>query len=327
MRSRTFGQTDLATSEIAFGTWALGSTWWGETDDPDRLIARALELGVTFFDTGDAYAQGRNEELVGRALAAAQRDSIQISTKFGYVLDEHRREHAEGERPQDFSPRHARRALEASLGRLRTDHVDLYQLHNPRMGAVQRDDLFAELEALRDEGKLRHYGVALGPAIGWREEGLLALETRPISALQTVYNMLEQDPGNDFLEAARRTGAGVMARVPTSSGLLEDRYTAETTFGPTDHRRHRPREWLVEGLQKIERLRFLVIEGERTMTQAALKWILQQPGIANVVPTVTSLAELEEFAGASQAPDLTDDELERVRELYARSFDVEPARA
>src|SRR5207247_1316738 len=130
-----------------------------------------------------------------------------------------------GERPQNWSPEHARRALEASLRRLRTDRVDLYQLHNPRMDAVERDDLFAELEALRDEGKIRHYGVALGPAIGWREEGLRALETREITSLQTVYNLLEQEPGSDFLEAAERSGAGVMARVPTSSGLLEDKYT------------------------------------------------------------------------------------------------------
>ena len=327
MRQRLFGTTGLETSEIAFGTWALGSNWWGETDDPDRLIGRALELGITFFDTGDAYAQGRNEELVGRALAGADRDSVQIATKFGYVLDEGRQVHSEGERPSDWSPEHVRRALDASLRRLGTDHVDLLQLHNPRMEAIARDDLFAELEALRDEGKLRHFGVALGPAIGWRAEGVHALETRGIAALQTVYNLLEQEPGSVLLSNAERTGAGIMARVPTSSGLLEDKYTLDTTFGPTDHRRHRPRSWLVEGLQKIDRLRFLVIEGERTMTQAALRFILAQPGMASVVPTVTSFAELEEFAAASEAPDLTDDELARVQELYARGFDVEPAAA
>ena len=326
MRRRTFGNTDLVTSEIAFGTWALGSNWWGETDDPDRLIGRALELGITFFDTGDAYAQGRNEELVGRALAGADRDAIQISTKFGYVLDEGRRVHSEGERPSDWSPDHARRALEASLRRLDVEFVDLYQLHNPRMEAIARDELFAELETLRDEGKLRHFGIALGPAIGWRDEGVRALETHDVAALQTVYNLLEQSPGAELLETAQRTGAGIMARVPTSSGLLEDKYTPETTFGPTDHRRHRPRSWLIEGLQKIDRLRFLVIEGERTMTQASLKFVLAQPGMANVVPTVTSFAELEEFGATAHAPDLTDEELERVQELYARDFDVEPAR-
>jgi aryl-alcohol dehydrogenase-like predicted oxidoreductase len=327
MRQRNFGTTDLTASEIAFGTWALGSTWWGETDDADRLIGRALELGVTFFDTGNVYGQGKNEEMVGRALAGADRDSIQISTKFGYVLDSGRQEHSEGERPHDWSPAHVRESLEGSLRRLGTDYVDLYQLHNPRMDAIEDDDLFAVLDALRDEGKIRHYGIALGPAIGWRDEGVLALERRDIAALQTVYNLLEQDPGADFLATAERTGAGIMARVPTSSGLLEDKYTLDTEFGPGDHRRHRPRSWLVEGLQKIDQLRFLVIEGERSMTQAALKFILAQPQMACVIPTIGTLAELEEFAGAAQAPDLTDDELARVQELYARNFDVEPAAA
>jgi aryl-alcohol dehydrogenase-like predicted oxidoreductase len=325
MRQREFGTTGLHASEIAFGTWALGSDWWGKTDDPDRLIGRALELGITFFDTGDAYGQGANEEIVGKALAAADRDSIQISTKFGYVLDSDRHQHSEGERPQDWSPQHAREALEASLRRLGTDHVDLLQLHNPRMDAIENDELFAELETLQREGKLRHFGVALGPAIGWREEGLRALDTRPVAALQTVYNLLEQEPGSAFLEAAKRRGAGVMARVPTSSGLLEDKYTPETTFSGSDHRRHRPREWLTEGLKKIDQLRFLVVPGERTMAQAALRFILAQPAMACVIPTITSMAELEEFARAADAPELTAEELQRIGELYGARFGLEPA--
>ena len=327
MRQRRFGDTDLHASEIAFGTWALGSDWWGKTDEPDRLIGRALELGVTFFDTGDAYGQGANEEIVGRALRQADRDSIQISTKFGYVLDSDRQQHSEGERPQDWSPEHARAALEASLRRLGTDHVDLYQLHNPRMDAIERDDLFAELDALREEGKLREYGVALGPAIGWREEGLHAFAARDIAALQTVYNLLEQEPGSDFLAASEQHGGAVMARVPTSSGLLEDKYTLDTTFSGSDHRRHRPRQWLVDGLKKIDQLRFLVIEGERTMAQAALRFILQRPRMACVIPTITSMAELEEFAGAADAPELTADELARVDALYRSGFGLEPAAA
>jgi len=325
MHQRRFGGTDLTTSEIAFGSWALGSDWWGETDDPERLIGRALELGVTFFDTGDAYGQGANEEIVGRALASAARDSVQIATKFGYVLDSERRRHAEGERPQDFSPEHARAALESSLRRLGTDYVDLYQLHNPRMTAIESDELFAELEALRGEGKVRAYGVALGPAIGWRDEGLAAFRTRAVASVQTVYNLLEQDPGADFLSAASDAGTGVMARVPTSSGLLEDKYTLATTFTGNDHRRHRKREWLVQGLEKVERLRFLVIPGERSMTQAALQFVLAQDAMACVVPTVTTVAELEEFAGAATAPPLTTGELDRIADLHATGFELEPA--
>ena len=329
MRARRFGDTDLEASEIGFGTWALGSTWWGEVSESDgeRLLLEALELGITFFETGDAYGQGANEELVGRALGR-HRDRIQLSTKFGYVLDSEREQHSEGERPQRWDEPFIRAALEGSLRRLATDHVDLYQLHNPRMSAIESDECFAALEALRAEGKIRHYGVALGPAIGWREEGLAAITRRDVASVQTVYNLLEQDPGRDLMAGAAEHGVGVMARVPTSSGLLDDNLTLETTFGPGDHRRHRPREWLVEGLQKIDRIRFLCDpESGRTMAQAALRFILAQPQMAVVIPTITNEAELREYAGAAGVPDLTPDELARLADLYERNFDVEPVSA
>jgi aryl-alcohol dehydrogenase-like predicted oxidoreductase len=329
VRTRRFGETGLEASEIGFGTWALGSSWWGEVSESagERLLLEALDLGITFFDTGDAYGQGANEELVGRVLAP-HRDRIQLSTKFGYVLEEGRQEHSEGERPQRWDGPFVREALELSLRRLGTDHVDLYQLHNPRMDAIDSDECFATLEELRAEGKLRHYGVALGPAIGWREEGLRAIERREVASVQTVYNLLEQDPGRDLMAAAAERGVGVMARVPTSSGLLDDSLTPETTFGPGDHRRHRPREWLVEGLQKIDRIRFLCgPETGRTMAQAALRFILAQPQMSVVIPTITNEAELQEYAGAAGVPDLTDDELARVEDLYERNFDVEPVSA
>jgi aryl-alcohol dehydrogenase-like predicted oxidoreductase len=329
MRTRTFGDTDLSCSEIGFGTWALGSTWWGKITRGEgvNLIERALDLGITFFDTGDVYGSGANEEIVGKALAEVPREQIQISTKFGYVIEGGRTEHSQGERPQDWGAEHVRAALQASLGRLGTDYVDLYQLHNPRMDAVERDDLFEELERLRDEGLLRHYGVALGPAIGWRDEGLRAIDTRRITSVQTVYNLLEQDPGRDFLEAAAERGIGVLARVPTSSGLLEDKYTLETTFPAHDHRSHRPREWLVEGLQKVERLRFLCEQHDLTMAQAALKFILAQDAIACVLPTVTTVEELEDWAATSDKADLNAGDLDRIAELYERNFDVEPVSA
>ncbi len=146
--------------------------------------------------------------------------------------------------------------------------------------------------------------------------------------MQTVYNLLEQDPGRDFMAAAAERGVGVIARVPTSSGLLDDNLTPETSFGPGDHRRHRPREWLVEGLEKIERIRFLCEpETGRTMAQAALRFILAQAQMTVVIPTITNQAELREYAGAAAVPDLTDEELARVAELYDRNFDVEPVSA
>jgi aryl-alcohol dehydrogenase-like predicted oxidoreductase len=328
VRKRRFGDTDLEASEIGFGTWALGSTWWGDVSEQagERLLLEALDLGITFFETGDAYGQGTNEELVGRVLGP-HRDRIQLSTKFGYVLAEGRQEHSEGERPQRWDGPSVRRALEASLKRLGTDHLDLYQLHNPRLDAIDTDECFATLDQLQTEGKIARYGVALGPAIGWREEGLRAISTRQIASVQTVYNLLEQDPGRDFMVAAADHGVGVIARVPTSSGLLDGTLTLDTTFGPGDHRRHRPREWLVEGLEKIERIRFLCgPETGRTMAQAALRFILAQPQMTVVIPTITNQAELREYAGAEEVPDLTEDELARVAELYNRNFDVDAGR-
>jgi len=325
VRTRRFGDTDLEASEIGFGTWALGSTWWGDVSESSgaRLLEQALDLGITFFETGDAYGQGANEELVGRVLAR-HRDEIQLSTKFGYVLDSDREQHSEGERPQRWDGAFVREALEGSLRRLGTDRVDLYQLHNPRMDAIEADDCFAALEELRSEGKIRHYGVALGPAIGWREEGLRAIAARDIASIQTVYNLFEQDPGRDLMAGAAEHGVGVMARVPTSSGLLDGNLTPDTTFGPGDHRRHRPREWLVEGLQKIDRIRFLCgPDAGRTMAQASLRFILAQPQMAVVIPTITNEAELREYAGATDVPELSTEELAQLDDLYARNFDVE----
>jgi aryl-alcohol dehydrogenase-like predicted oxidoreductase len=328
VRTRRFADTGLEASEIGFGTWALGSSWWGDVSEGEgeRLLLRALELGITFFDTGDAYGRGANEELVGRVLGR-HRDRIQLATKFGYEIGAGRRDHSEGERPQRWDAPFVRERLEASLRRLGTDRVDLYQLHNPRIDAIESDETFGALEQLKAEGKLRHYGVALGPAIGWRDEGLRALETREVASVQTVYNLLEQEPGRELIAAGERAGAGVMARVPTSSGLLDDVLTPETTFPEGDHRRHRPREWLVEGLQKIERIRFLCTDGaERTMAQAALRFILDS-GATTVIPTITSEAELLEYAGAADVAELSADELARVANLYERNFDVEPVGA
>src|SRR5919198_2160651 len=139
MRTRTFGDTDLRCSEIGFGTWALGSTWWGKITRGEgvNLLRRAIDLGVTFFDTGNVYGTGENERIVAEALRGVPRETIRLSTKFGYVLEGGRQEHSQGERPQDWSPAHVRASLEASLDRLESDYVDLYQLHNPRMGAIR----------------------------------------------------------------------------------------------------------------------------------------------------------------------------------------------
>jgi len=312
-------------SEVGFGVWTVTAGWWGDYTEEQAiaLVRRALDLGITFFDTADTYGDGLGETLLARALGP-DRDRVVIGTKFGY--DASRQEGPRGQRelPQDWSPAFVRAACEASLRRLETDRIDCWQLHNPKMDAIERDDLWQTLDDLRREGKLRSYGVALGPRIGWRDEGLRALRERRVPVIQIIHNLLERDPGDDLIAAARETDASVIVRVPHSSGLLEGHFTEETTFPPGDHRNHRPRSWLIEGVKKVEQLRFLEADGRRTLGQAALKWLLAEPAVASTLPNIYDAAQLEEFAAAPETPDLTADELRRCDELYAANFGLAP---
>jgi aryl-alcohol dehydrogenase-like predicted oxidoreductase len=322
MKMRTFPGTEVTVSEIGFGNWTVATGWWGRYDDDEaiRLMQRAFDLGITFFDTADGYGNGRGESLLAQAFKS-RRDRIQIATKFGYDFYKYAGERrGQQEIPHDFSPAFVRFALEKSLERLETDVIDIYQLHNPRMTHIESDDLFALLEEFKSEGKIRAYGVALGPAIGWRDEGIQAMEERPgLGSVQMIYNILEQEPGTEFCEIGRRTQTGQMIRVTHSSGMLEGHYTEETIFPEGDHRRHRPRKWLVEGVKKVERLRFLEESG-RTLGQAALQWLLSDSIVISCLPNIYNEEQLVEFAGAPDTPPLSDEELRKTRELYADNF-------
>lgn len=324
MKYRTLGSSDVPTSEVGFGVWTLAAGWWGKYSDDEAvaLLRAAYERGVTLFDTAPTYGDGRGETILAKALGDV-RDKVVYSTKVGYDTELEWKPEGHQERPHRLDPAFTRRAVEASLRRLETEVIDVLQLHNPRMEHLQRDDLWDLLADLKAEGKVRAYGIALGPAIGWRDEGLWALHHREMQAMQMIHNLLEQDPGRDFLEAARGKGIGVMVRVPHSSGLLEGKYTKDTTFDANDHRSHRKQEWLTEGLKKLERLDFL--QREMTIGQAAIKWLLAEPLVSTVLPNIYNLEQLDEFAAAPDKPDLTAEDLERVADLYERNFDLEAA--
>ena len=322
MKYRAVGDTGISVSAVGFGMWTVSTGWWGIDDDDfaKKLVRRAYDLGITFFDTADTYGNGKGETLLADALGDV-RDKIVIATKGGYDWYTHGSERrGQKEIPQDWSPAYIRKAVEGSLSRLQTDHIDIYQLHNAKMDALMRDDLFDELEKLRAEGKVRCYGAALGPAIGWRDEGLYSMQHRPARVLHTIYNMFEQEPGRAFFPVARERGVGVLVRVPHSSGMLEGRYTKDTVFGENDHRRHRTKEWLEQGLRKLDTLTFLTEGRGRTIGQAALQFILAEPSVASTFPNVYDEEQLVEFAAASDTPEMTDDEMARIAALYETDF-------
>lgn len=326
MKFRTFPNTDLSVSEVGFGVWTVATNWWGEKTDDEAIamLRRARELGITFFDTADTYGNGRGETLLRDAFGLNP-EGVVYATKFGYDIYNEPPEARRGqnELPHNFDPEFIRFACEQSLQRLGVDSIPLWQIHNARMDAVQNDDLWATLESLQDEGKIRYFGVALGPANGWVTEGIAAMRHRKFTVLQVIYNMLEQYPGNAFFPDAREHEVGLLVRVPHSSGMLEGRYTADTTFPPGDHRRHRPKSWLTNGLQKLETLKFLTEGRDMALGQAAIKFILSEPCVTSVLPNIYDYQQLEEFAAAPDKADLTDEDLARIADLEKINFGVE----
>jgi aryl-alcohol dehydrogenase-like predicted oxidoreductase len=323
MRYRRFGDTDLEVSEVGFGAWTIATDWWGKVDDKAGLVHAALDAGVTFFDTAPVYGDdGFGERIVAELLG--QRDDVVITTKCGYDLDAPRIAPGHSERPQDWRPEAVRTQLEVSLRRLERDHIDLYQLHNVRMEPVLADDLWDELERFRVEGKVREVGVALGPAIGWADEGLHALRERSIVSLQTVFNLLEQEPGRTFAaEPAVTEGrVGLIARVPHASDVLSGKVTRDTRFEGDDHRAHRKRENLLDLLDKADTLAFL--HGGhtgRSIGQAAVAGILAFDGFTTVLPTCVTADEVREYAAAAEMP-FTGEEKSKLDELWGRNFGV-----
>jgi aryl-alcohol dehydrogenase-like predicted oxidoreductase len=327
MRFRTYRNTDLSVSEVGFGLWTISTGWWGQFTEGEAiaLMHRAFDLGITLFDAADTYGNGLSEELIAKAFGS-RRDEIVIATKVGYDFVTHGESRGRGQReiPQDFSAEAIIRATDAALKRLKTDRIDLLQLHNIRMEQASDDALWQTLDRLKRDGKIRYYGIALGPAIGWLYEGVNCIRERDLTSVQHIYNILEQHPGRAMHEAATEAGKGTMflIRVTHSSGMLEGKYKEDTVFPPNDHRNHRPRSWLLNGIKKIEQLRFLE-NSERTLGQAALQWLLADKRTASTLPNIYNEEQLIEFAKAPDSPVLTSDDLAQIDALYSENFGLE----
>ncbi len=326
MKYRNFLNTDLKVSEVGFGLWTVSTGWWGKFTEGEAvgLMHKAFDLGITLFDAADTYGNGLSEELIAKAFPN-QRDEIVVATKIGYDFTSHGDERrGQREIPHDFSPDALVRATDAALKRLKTDRIDLLQLHNIRMEQVYQDEIWKTLYRMKDNGKIRHFGIALGPAIGWLFEGINCIKERNIASVQHIFNMLEQHPGRAIHQSAVDADkeTSFLIRVTHSSGMLEGHYNADTTFPPTDHRSHRPKIWLTNGLKKVEKLRFLE-NADRTLGQAALLWLLADRRVASTLPNIYDENQLREFAQAPECPPLGKDEMQKIAELYADNFGVE----
>lgn len=313
MKRRPLGRTGLNVSEIGFGAWAIGGNEhgnsYGPTKDAESIeaVRRAADLGVNFFDTADVYGWGHSEEVLGQALEG-RRNEVFLATKVGGDF-------YHGGVRMNFDPGYLAFALDRSLQRLRTDRVDLYQLHNPPAEMMAEGETYEALEALKAEHKIDHYGVSVHEPL----EAQLCLEAGKPEVLQIPFSLLRQEWIGEILAQARRSGVGIIAREPLGNGFLTGRIPREAKFPPGDIRHHWPPSMIDGRIGAAERLSFLV-KPNRTMAQAALRFVLAFPETSVAIPGAKTIAQVNENVGSADAPALTDSEIEESRRLYAKDF-------
>ena len=299
--------SDLEASRIGFGCWAIGGTDWGPVDDNEsiRAVRKALDCGINFFDTADVYGNGHSEEILATALAA-ERKNVIVATKFGGVREK-------GKPPRhDTSRKHIMNAIDSSLRRLRTDYIDLYQVHVPDPSTPISETVTALME-LRDSGKIRYIGLSnmnVDQVAEYMKHG-------PITTLQPVYSMIERQSEKELFPFCQANGIAVLAYSPLGRGLLTGKYDKETSFPANDVRYN---DTAFQGkifeinLECVERLRGVASDSGRTVTQLAIAWALSNPAVSVALVGAKTPSQVEENATAFDAA-LSPETLDRIAEI------------
>jgi aryl-alcohol dehydrogenase-like predicted oxidoreductase len=317
MQYRELGRTGWKVSSVSFGTWAIGAEW-GAVNDQQSLAAlhSALDRGVNFFDTADVYGDGRSERLLAQ-LRDERSDPFYVATKAGRRLNPHL---AGGYNRENLTA-----FVERSLRNLKTDALDLLQLHCPPTAVYYMPEVFEVLEDLSQDGKLRHYGVSVEKV----EEGLKAIEYPGVQSVQIIFNMFRQRPSELFFREAERRRVGILARLPLSSGMLSGKLTSESHFADNDHRAFNRQGEAFDrgetfsglnyeiGLQAVEELRPYVPAGA-TMAEMALRWILMFPAVTCAIPGAKRPEQVEENLLAADMPPLTPEAMSAIEGIYNR---------
>lgn len=310
MHYRTLGRTGLQVSDVGFGAMTIGGEIFGTTDDQESLRAlhRALDLGMNFIDTADAYGRGHSEELLAQVLKTRRKDVV-LATKGGNQFTVR-----QGLR--NFDPDYITSALENSLKRLQIETIDLYQLHNPSAEVIKKGEIFERLDRLKREGKIRFYGVSLEKT----DDGIVAIETGKPDTLQVVYNILHQDPEEELFPLAQKENIGILARVPLERGVLSGRFKATDEFYQKDWRAGVFSE---DGLRQVQaavdKLGFLVKGDVSNLAQAALRFILSHPAVSTVIPGIRTVKQVEDNLEIS-GKTLPTEDVAHLRTLYRDEF-------
>lgn len=316
MNYRPLGSTGYDVSEIGFGAWAIGADW-GNVDDGTAMAAlhAAADAGVNFIDTADVYGDGRSERFVARLVRERPSDNLVVATKVGRRLDPHTAAGYTGENIERF--------VDRSLMNLATEALDLVQLHCPPTDVYYQPELFAQLDALKERGKIRHYGVSVERV----EEAMKAIGYPGVETVQIIFNLFRQRPADRFFELAEEADVGVIVRVPLASGMLTGKMQPDTVFTSDDHRsynRHGEAFDVGEtfagvpydiGLAAVDELRDLVPHGA-TMAQMALRWILMYESVSSTIPGAKNVQQARANAAASDLPAIDDATMAAVSDVY-----------
>jgi aryl-alcohol dehydrogenase-like predicted oxidoreductase len=292
MDHRTLGRDGLDVSALGLGCMGM-SEFYGPADDEQSIktIHRALSLGITLLDTADMYGVGKNEQLVGTAIADRRDDAV-VATKFGIVREEGQ------PRRVDSSPEYARRACEASLRRLGVDHVDLYYMHR-RNPDVPIEETVGGMAELVDEGKVRHLGLSEVSADTLRR----ACAVHPIAALQSEWSLWTRGIEAEIVPAARELGVGIVPYSPVGRGFLTGAYGSIEDLSSDDFRRNNPRfqgDNMQANLQLVARVREVAEDVGCTPVQLALAWLLHQGEDVVPIPGTKRVKYVEENAEAAE---------------------------
>jgi aryl-alcohol dehydrogenase-like predicted oxidoreductase len=317
MQQRVLGRVGRTVGVVGLGAWQLGADW-GEVSDEDaaRVLDAALAAGVTFIDTADVYGDGRSERSCGELLARHPDADLVVATKMGRRV---------AQLAQNYSRANFIAWNERSRRNLGVETIDLVQLHTPPTAVFDDDAVFAALDELVADGRIRPYGVSVETCA----QALVAIARPNVATVQIILNCLRLKPLEQVLPAALAAGVGIIARVPLASGLLSGRYDEHTTWAADDHRNYNRHGEAFDvgetfsgvpfevGLQAVRELAGIVPAG-CAMAQFALRWIIDQPGVSVVIPGARNPEQARANAASAGLPDLSAEQLAAVAEIYER---------
>ena len=323
---RTLGRSEIEVSALGMGCWAIGGPFWsgetpngwGEVDDEEsiRAIHKALDLGVNLFDTANVYGAGHSERVLGRAFDG-RRTQVVIATKFNAVFDETTRQVTGA----DTSPEGIRSACEASLRRLNTDYIDLYQFHDNGYPAEKAAPIRETLEELVQEGKIRSYGWSTD----FPERAQVFAQGPKCSAVQLQLNVLDDNPA--MIALCEKENLAALNRGPLAMGLLTNKYTTEIKVAANDVRGEKSPEWMKyfkdgkpspEWAAKRDAIREILTSKGRSISQGALAWNWARSEKTLPIPGFRTVAQVEENAGAMQFGPLTTEQMNEINRLLER---------